>query len=696
MLWIIDAFLVALALLLTVGIIRRRALRRRFPPTGAFERIDRHNLHVDVRGGGTPSVVLEAGLGEHSEVWAPVRIAVADFATTLSYDRAGLGWSRGRVGRRTVDTAVDDLHAVISKVELPPPYVLVGHSYGALIMRLFAHRYPDEVAGLVLVDPAHEDQYEQAPPSIRRLATRMRRLAFLIYLVPRLAAWLGLFALRPGLLPAPTDGDSASSLDLDRYRGVIAAHGTRPFRAALAELQGLDESFKQLRSARGPLGNVPVVVIAHDRPAPLPASISVADQEANEQQWRSLQQEVAEASDRGRVLVATDAGHAVHLEQPGLVVEAIRDIIAEVTSQPVRRAPRRAPAVDAQATWLSWMGRIARALLGLSGRLVRGVATVAAVIFVLAMAGATFETVTASGDAAAYPPPGRLIDVGGHRLHLHCKGDGGPTVVIDAGGGDFSQGWSHIQTQIAKDTRICTYDRGGHGWSEPGRMPRTADRVVDDLHALLAAADEEPPYVLVGASMSARYVRLYAATYPGEVAGIVIADGRHESFDAYLGADFMARGVDMNNTMVGIQRALRSVGVVRAIGPQLMGMLYGPGFDATLGSAARSYALHATADPHLDAYASEVASWTDANRRVADQSLGGLPLVVLAHGKPLPDANQEGAWQAAQEALAGLSSRGELRVVAESGHGIQMDAPDAVQDAIGDVVAAARAVAGGR
>lgn len=127
MLWIIDAFLVALALLLTVGIIRRRALRRRFPPTGAFERIDRRNLHVDVRGGGTPSVVLEAGLGEHSEVWAPVRMAVADFATTLSYDRAGLGWSRGRVGRRTVDTAVDDLHALSSRGELR---VVAGSGHG--------------------------------------------------------------------------------------------------------------------------------------------------------------------------------------------------------------------------------------------------------------------------------------------------------------------------------------------------------------------------------------------------------------------------------------------------------------------------------------------------------------------------------------------------------------------------------------
>lgn len=128
----------------------------------------------------------------------------------------------------------------------------------------------------------------------------------------------------------------------------------------------------------------------------------------------------------------------------------------------------------------------------------------------------------------------------------------------------------------------------------------------------------------------------------------------------------------------------------------LMGMLYGPGFDATVGSAARSYALHATANAHLDAYASEVASWKDANRRVMNQRLRDVPIVVLAHGKPLPDAEQEQAWQAAQEALAGLSRRAELRVVAESGHGIQMDAPGAVKEAISDVIAAARGVTGGR
>ena len=110
--------------------------------------------------------------------------------------------------------------------------------------------------------------------------------------------------------------------------------------------------------------------------------------------------------------------------------------------------------------------------------------------------------------AAKYPAPGKLVDVGGYRLHLNCQGQGGPTVVMESGNGDFSLSWSKVQGKVAKFTRVCTYDRAGLGWSERSPQPRTAHNLVKDLNTLLARSDVEPPFVLVGHSLGGPLVRL--------------------------------------------------------------------------------------------------------------------------------------------------------------------------------------------
>lgn len=135
-----------------------------------------------------------------------------------------------------------------------------------------------------------------------------------------------------------------------------------------------------------------------------------------------------------------------------------------------------------------------------------------------------FLTVSVDAFGQTYEPPGRLIDVGGRKLHLHCTGSGTPTVVLVAGGGAFSIDWALVQPKVAEHTRVCSYDRAGLGWSEPGSSDETVEQTVADLHALLNAAGEKPAYVLVGASIGGIFIRAYQRAFPKDVAGLVFSN----------------------------------------------------------------------------------------------------------------------------------------------------------------------------
>jgi pimeloyl-ACP methyl ester carboxylesterase len=154
-----------------------------------------------------------------------------------------------------------------------------------------------------------------------------------------------------------------------------------------------------------------------------------------------------------------------------------------------------------------------------------------ALIVLLALGGASYEAIMAAGDGKRYPPPGQLVDVGGYRLHLHCIGQGGPTVVLDAGLGGFSLDWGAVQTHIAMSTRVCAYDRAGLGWSDPGPTPRSPQQFASELHALLTNGGVEGPYVLVAHSLSGKTARLFASQHPDDVAGMVLVDAGHEFVD---------------------------------------------------------------------------------------------------------------------------------------------------------------------
>ena len=140
-------------------------------------------------------------------------------------------------------------------------------------------------------------------------------------------------------------------------------------------------------------------------------------------------------------------------------------------------------------------------------------------VMALASVGGGYETVREHLDASAYPMPGQLIDVGGHRLHLHCTGSGSPTVVLQPGGGDMSSAMGWIAPAVAAHTRVCVYDRAGRGWSDPSDTTQDGAQIATDLHTLLHRAHVPGPYVLAGHSFGGLYVRIFAARYPDEVAG---------------------------------------------------------------------------------------------------------------------------------------------------------------------------------
>ena len=138
-----------------------------------------------------------------------------------------------------------------------------------------------------------------------------------------------------------------------------------------------------------------------------------------------------------------------------------------------------------------------------------------------------------------YPVPGMLVSVGDHRLHIHCSGRGTPTVILDAGLGGNSLHWVYVQPRVASFTRVCSYDRAGYGWSEPGPAGRTGIRNAEELYTLLRAANVAGPYVLVGHSFAGYVARLFANRHAEETVGLVLVDAAHEAqFDRFEAAGF--------------------------------------------------------------------------------------------------------------------------------------------------------------
>ena len=291
----------------------------------------------------------------------------------------------------------------------------------------------------------------------------------------------------------------------------------------------------------------------------------------------------------------------------------------------------------------------------------------------LALMGYIYESLAEAADAKTYTPPGQLVDVGGYRLHINCTGTGSPTVVIVSGLGDWSTSWGgEVQPEVAKTTRVCTYDRAGLGWSDANSLPSDAAQFAKELHTLLQNANVPGPYVMVGHSLGGFIVRIFAHDYASEVAGVVLVDSMNPKQVTESLSNTLARRSSLQAVLArfGIGRLLVKL---PAIAPSLP-----PGDEAYYPLYIRPQSLRTTANEYqgLPASAAEVA---------AVKSFGDLPLIVLT-----AKGNDNPGWPEWQNELLQLSTNSQHLFAENSGHVIQFDEPAAAVNAILKMVELAR------
>lgn len=317
-------------------------------------------------------------------------------------------------------------------------------------------------------------------------------------------------------------------------------------------------------------------------------------------------------------------------------------------------------------------------------------------VVVLAIVGALYQFLATARDVERFPMPGERVDIGGRALHLYCAGDGPATVILENGLGGNYAAWRLAQPSIAKFARVCSYDRAGLGWSDPPARPTQAEFVTDDLHKLVNAAGLKPPYVLVGWSAGGVFARRYFHDYPDGVIGMVFVDSSHEQQRRRLNdpgnTPQQQRAAD-NQLM--LCRALAWTGAVRASGvmKEMAAPLHMPA-DLEAEMIAMENRTNYCAGIAHEAHGFE----SDVSQADPPASLGDLPLVVLTRGRassakdfptPLSQAALEEldrTWLTLQNELAALSTHSSHRIVKDSGHMIPIQAPDAVVDAVRDII----------
>jgi pimeloyl-ACP methyl ester carboxylesterase len=311
-----------------------------------------------------------------------------------------------------------------------------------------------------------------------------------------------------------------------------------------------------------------------------------------------------------------------------------------------------------------------------------------------------------------FPAPGKLVDIGGWRLHLNCTGEARasqPTVILEAGKGDFSVEWSLVQPGTARFARVCSYDRAGDGWSELGPHPRTFHQIVYELHTLLDKARVKPPLVLVGHSYGGWLVRLYASTYAADVVGMVLVEA---------GADNPLRVLPDGKLVHSSDLATgRPIPAVKTASPLRLSDIP-PGALSQMRAGLQEAVKTANEPPRnkLPADAQRMRTWAlgqlghvaaavnpfeneelaglRAERAKSQTSLGDMPLIVLTRGIPEehgPDAKAlEEEHRRDHAAIAAMSRNGKLVIAAHSGHHVQLDEPELVIKSIREVLEAVR------
>ena len=291
-----------------------------YPPPGNLVDIGGYRLHLYSTGTGGPTVVLDAGLGNISADWGLVQPEIAKFTRVVSYDRAGTGWSEVSPFSRTSQQIVSELHTLLEEAKLPKPYILVGHSFGGHNVQLYAENYPDEVAGIVLVDSCHEQQWQWLASQIESIPG------------PAMARFLSTFGVIRFMTKFFVE-DMVSSLPVSMQRVLLAlSSSTKHFCAVCAESRSLQESLQQLQDAdRSMIEKIPCFVLT--------AAIKMDGAQfgfSEEQQkifsalneaWDGLQKDLASKFKKSQHLIAEKSDHMIPWHQPEIIVQAVRELV---------------------------------------------------------------------------------------------------------------------------------------------------------------------------------------------------------------------------------------------------------------------------------------------------------------------------------------------------------------------------------
>lgn len=330
-----------------------------------------------------------------------------------------------------------------------------------------------------------------------------------------------------------------------------------------------------------------------------------------------------------------------------------------------------------------WLKRI---FLGLAGLLVLAV-----------VAGSIYEAVAWRRTLETYPPPGRMVDIGGRSMHIDCRGTGSPTVVFEAGldvAGAIA--WTLVHDSVAATTRACAYNRAGIVWSDPSPAPHNGITVANDLHATLAAAGETGPFVLVGHSLGGPYIMTYTKLYGADVAGLVFVDASHPEQVARM-ERVTGKATEPPFAMLELAAKLSWTGLVRLAASQVS---FPKLPDQRPVEAIRAYLPRSLGQELMEA-ASIDSTFAEAG---TFRDLGDRPIVVLTAMAPIDSATLavldmspeqgkafQGEWHSMHVEQAGWSTRSRHEVLVDASHYIQMDRPDAVIRAVREVVDSVRA-----
>jgi len=316
--WLRATLLFVMILVVTTwsaGAVVKSNLRKQNPAPGQMVNVDGRGMHIYCTGEGSPTVILAAGLDDFSIFWSQVQPEIAKVTRICSYDRAGLGWSEPGSSPRTSGMMVDELHALLINAKIDPPYVLVGHSFGGALMRLYAHNYPDEVAGMVLVDAAPDELFVRVPSWRNAIEGKLG-----LYRTLAPLSSFGLLAFTPGSIPNRGMPDDV----LAQYRAIAVS--TDYFQTGVAENEAFESNLTEVRNANVSLRDMPLILISRGYWDAMSGFSEIENQQAW-QAWNEMQSEMLSLSSNSRQIVAIESEHNIQLQQPKLIVDAILELI---------------------------------------------------------------------------------------------------------------------------------------------------------------------------------------------------------------------------------------------------------------------------------------------------------------------------------------------------------------------------------